>query len=75
MASSETVVLKGGVVVSVAALRLGWSLEDRGFSMRPIADKLEVQPHERLTREDVKLIRAHRDELLQLVNYEAPEVQ
>jgi len=72
--SDERVCLKGGLTVSVDALRLGWSLEDRGFHMRPVADKLEVQPHERLTREDAQQIRQHRDELLTLARYEPPEV-
>ena len=72
MAASEPyVTLRGGQVASLAALRLGWDLEARGFSLRPLGDRLQVQPHTQLTPADVAAIRANRDELLRLVSYEA----
>jgi len=74
MACSEKVVLKGGVVASLDALRLGWDLENRGFRLEPYGDRLKVTPHTELTTQDVAAIKAHRDELLTLVKYEAPEV-
>lgn len=74
MACSETVVLKGGVIASLDALRLGWDLESRGFCLEPLGDKLRVTPYTALTREDVAAIRAHRDELLRLVIYTPGEV-
>jgi hypothetical protein len=67
----EIVTLKGGLVVSVEALRLALTLEDRGFRMEPVGDKLRVDPRENLTADDVTLIRQHRDELLAIVNYNA----
>jgi hypothetical protein len=64
----ETVVLRGGVSVPLSALRLLWSLESRGF--RIVADNgLVVSPSSRLTPEDDRAIRAHRDTLLSLVAY------
>jgi hypothetical protein len=66
---SEVVTLKGGLTVSLDALRLGWSLEDRGFRLEPVGDKLRVAPHTALTAEDVAAIKTHRDELLTLVQY------
>ena len=74
IASSERamVTLQGCLTVSLDALQLGWTLEDRGFRLRPVGDKLQVQPHQRLTADDVAAIKAHRDELLALVKYVAP---
>jgi hypothetical protein len=70
---SERVVLRGGHVASLSALRLGWDLAHRGFRLEPVGDTLRITPHTELTPEDVASIRAHRDELLALVRYEAPE--
>lgn len=69
MAASEFVTLSGGFTVSLDALRLGWSLEDRGFRMDTVGDKLRVSPHQHLTADDVAAIRANRDELLTLVQH------
>jgi hypothetical protein len=69
-ACSELVVLRGGQVASLKALRLGWDLEARGFVMRPVGARLQVQPYKQLTPEDVAAIRHYRDELLALVSYE-----
>lgn len=70
MASSEAVLtLRGGFTVSLAVLRLAWSLEDRGFSLEPLGDRLRVTPPQRLTPDDVAAIRLHRDELLLLASY------
>ena len=64
--------VRAALTVSLAALQVGWALEDRGFRLRPLGDKLQVQPHQRLTADDVAAIKAHRDELLALVKYDAP---
>jgi predicted transcriptional regulator len=72
MACSETttlVTLKGGLVASVTALQTLWGLEDRGFSLAQVGNKLQVHPAAALTAADVAAIRAHRDELLALVAY------
>ena len=61
--------------MSVDALKVGWNLEGRGFLLEPAGDKLRVRPHTELTPEDVAAIKAHRDELLTLAAYKAPEVQ
>ena len=66
----ETVVLKGGLVVSLAALQLGWRLEARGLHLRLAADGgLIVGPRSRITHEEDAAIRQYRDELLALVRY------
>jgi hypothetical protein len=59
---------------SLSALRLGWNLEARGFRLEPAGDWLRVVPHTKLTPQDVEAIKAHRNELLAIVKYEAPEV-
>ena len=76
MAASESAVmtLKGGLTVSVDALRIGWALEARGFTIRPCGERLQVLPPERLTAADAAAIRRHRDELLALALYGPPEV-
>ena len=68
----ELVTLAGGLVESLAAFRLGWDLEARGFVLRPVGEKLQVRPHQQLTPEDVTAVRQHRDELLALVRYLPP---
>jgi TubC N-terminal docking domain len=66
---TETVILKGGLSVSLDALRLGWRLEERGVTLRPDGDGLAVGPRGLLSDEDRGQIRTHRDELLALVRY------
>jgi hypothetical protein len=74
MATSEIVVLRGGVSVMLSAFRLALELEERGFSLRAVGDDvLEVQPCKQLTGEDCRLIRAYKHELLRIVRYEVPE--
>ena len=69
-ASSQTVVLRGGLTVDVAALRLLWSLEDRGVDVRLAADgALLVGPRAALTDTDRAAIREHRNILEWLVRY------
>lgn len=68
--NAHTVVtLRGGLTVPLAALRLLWDLEGRGFTLRIGADDgcLIVSPHSRLTLAEDQSIRAHRDQLLALV--------
>lgn len=73
--SNDLVVLKGGVIVKLPALRLALSLEDRGFRFALLDDgRLEVQPVAALTVDDCRQIRAHRDELVQIVRYETAGV-
>ena len=68
----ELVTLKGGLVVSVDALRVFWDLESRAFDMK-LGDgryyKVLVGPSDRLTDEDKAAIHAHRDALAELVRY------
>ena len=68
----ELMTLKGGVVVSVDALRMLWDLEDRGFDVK-LGDgrrfKVLVAPIDRLTAVDKAAILRHRDALAELVRY------
>lgn len=70
-AAPETVItLKNGFAVSLPALQVLWDLEARAFSLRLADDGgLVVSPRGRITPEDDRAIRAHRDELLALVRY------
>ncbi|MEP6592479.1 MAG: hypothetical protein ABJC51_02235 [Acidobacteriota bacterium] len=66
----DTVTLKGGGVVSLAALRLLWSFEHRGCIVRQAEDgMLLVGPRDRITDAERVHIREHRDALLRLVTY------
>ncbi len=68
----ELLTLKGGLVVSVDALRILWDLEDRGFDIT-LGDgrryKVLVGPSDRLTVADKAAIHRHRDALADLVRY------
>ena len=68
----ELVTLRGGLVVSVDALRVLWDLEDRGFDVK-LGDgrryKVLVGPSDRLTAEDKAAIHTHRDALAELVRH------
>jgi hypothetical protein len=73
-ASNELVVLRGGVAVLLPAWQLALALEQRGFRFRVLGGQLEVQPCRELTGADCRAIREHRDELIRIVQYEAPEL-
>lgn len=70
--ASELLSLRGGLVVSVDALRMLWDLEDRGFDVK-LGDgrryKLLVGPSDRLTARDREVIHTYRDDLAELVRY------
>jgi hypothetical protein len=73
--NQELVILKSGLSVRRPALQLALQLEEQGFSISTRADgRLEVQPAARLTSDDCRAIRAHRDDLIRIVLYEAPAV-
>ena len=66
----ELVTLRGGLVVPVEALRILWLLEERDFDVRLAHDgALLVVPGSKLTTDDRRTIRRHRDDLRQLVRY------
>ncbi len=67
---SELVSLRGGLVVPVEALRILWLLEERDFDLQLSDDGvLLVAPASKLTTDDRRTIRRHRDDLRQLVRY------
>jgi hypothetical protein len=66
----DTVVLKGGTVVSLPALRVLWDLEARGLDIKLASDgRILVGPNRELTDTDRDLIRQHKAELIRLVEY------
>lgn len=68
----ETVVLTGGLVVPLAALRLAWSLEERGITLRVDSDGdggLMAGPPRLLTDADRRAMREHRGSLLDIARY------
>jgi hypothetical protein len=69
--SEETspIVLKGGPVVSLGALRLLWQLEADGFTLEVRAGRLYVEPRDQVMPADEVAIRLYRDELVALVRY------
>ena len=69
-----TIVLRGGVEVSIEALRLAWRMEELGVGLRvdPEDAALLVDRAQLLTEDDIKLLRRHKPELLRLLTYSAP---
>ena len=66
----DTVVLKGGTVVSLPALRVLWDLEARGLDIRLGTDgRILVGPNTRLDDHYRALIHEHKHELIALVRY------
>ena len=63
------VVLSDGYSVPLPALQLLWNLEARGFSLDidPREGALVVRPRSRISPEDDRQIRQHRDSLRALV--------
>jgi hypothetical protein len=70
MSRSDFVVLRGGLTLPVAALRLAWDLEARGFHLRAVDDLLTVGPRDLLTDADRDLIRRWKPHLLAIVAYD-----
>jgi hypothetical protein len=68
-ASSDVVVLRGGLSVPLAAVELLLDLETRGFTIGAESGRLLVRPASRLTASDERSIRRHRDALLALVRH------
>jgi hypothetical protein len=63
----ETVTLKDGFIVTLAALQLAWDLEARGFFVRLASDGgLVVSPKSRITAADDAAIWEHKRELIAL---------
>lgn len=75
--SPNVIMLKGGVGAPVAALRLGWALEDRGIVFRAQEGRLAVSAatggKADLTPGDRDAIRKWKPHLLALAAYNPPE--
>ena len=68
---AERITLRGGVVVSLRALRLGWQLEARGHILSVRDGQLHLAPDNGLTALDRDRIERHHDDLLTLAGYDA----
>ena len=68
---AERVTLRGCLVVSLRALRLGWQLEARGLVLSVRDGHLHVTPEDRLTALDRDRLDRHYDDLLTLARYDA----
>lgn len=72
MSRSDFVVLRGGLSLPLAAVRLALDLEARGLHMRrEDGDVLIVGPRELLTAEDRAGLRQWKPQLLAIVTYDA----
>jgi hypothetical protein len=71
MSASDFVLLKGGLTLPVAVVRLALTFEERGITLRVDGDSLLVGPRERLTDADRELIRRWKLHLLALLAYDA----
>ena len=66
--ASETVILKGGLSVPLAALRVLWDFESRGLTVKlDQTGWLLVGPRLQLTASDRAAISQHRDMLVAIV--------
>jgi hypothetical protein len=71
--SDRFVILQGGLALPVEPIMLALELESRGFSMTREQDGvLNVQPYQRLTREDCTRIRRWKHHILSLLDYTPP---
>ena len=68
------VTLKGGLVVPLEALRLAWSLEDRGATFAVDGQDILVDSPVDLTEADCAGIRRWKRHLIAILQYEAPAV-
>lgn len=59
--------LRGGLTVPLAALRLLWTLEEKGVVLRVQGGRLVASLPGGITPDDAAVIRAHRNVLLALV--------
>jgi len=65
----EIVTLRGGHLVPLTVLQLGWALEARGLTLELEGDRLAVFPSQLLTDADRAQLREHRDALVNLLRY------
>lgn len=71
--SDGYVLLRGGLCVPAAPLRLLFELEARGFTLTPDGDSLIIRPYSKLTPDDRARITQWKWHVLALVDYRAPE--
>ena len=65
----QVVTLRGGVPVSLTALRLALDLEARGVTIQLARGGLTASPRRLLTGDDLRLLRTHRRDIARIVEY------
>lgn len=73
----ELIVLRGGHVVSLAALHVAWKYEDKGIVLSRDTeepDKLHIEPSDGLTEAHLAELRQFKGELLALIDYCASDL-
>jgi hypothetical protein len=71
---NATVVLRGGLIVPLVVLQVLWEFEDRGARFELKDDGgFRVIPPSVLTANDIAVLKAHREEARQVLEYQAPE--
>lgn len=71
MSGCDFVLLRGGLTLPIAVLRLAWALEARGLHLGVEGDMLTVGPRALLTDEDRASLRRWKPHLLALLDYDA----
>jgi|KBSMisStandDraft_5_1062788.scaffolds.fasta_scaffold15276_6 hypothetical protein len=71
MSACDLVVLRGGLTLPLAALRLAWALEARGLHLGVDGDLLRVGPRDLLTDDDRAELRRWKPHLLAMLEYSA----
>ena len=69
VADEETVMLRGGLIVQVPALRVLWELESRGCEIGVDGDVIVVRPGSKLRPEERAVIQQHRGDLIAAIRY------
>lgn len=68
------VLLKGGLALPIAPIRLALDLESRGIRLTRDGDDLVIEPWSRLTDDDLDGLRRWKAHMLALLAYQPPEI-
>src|SRR5262245_32758895 len=75
VSASEFVILRSGLALPLAAVKLAIDLESRGIGLAIEGEALAVGPSDRLTDEDREAIRRWRGHLIEIVTQAECSVQ
>ena len=71
---SDYVLLKGGLALPVAPVLLALDLEARGFKLTRDGEDILIHPFSKLTEDDKRNLKAWKQHVLSLLDYQATEV-